>query len=428
MVRNQTGKRDCNDFCKRKITVTRKKNSENIRCSYYSWIVYRRGEKYYADGRGNSPSLGRHSLGADDPDLARKKLLQLDSVMAVRNGLVPRSILDSETITPLSLADGRRLYEVHLARPEVAGGPCAKTRARYRAVFDKFIAFAEAKGIRDWKAATDNLAEQYLRHLESSGYEDATLCLEANFLKQVIKYFVKSKLLPESHLLHLTVKKPSGTSTYCYTREQFEAILEHCSKRTDLVWLHRVVLALGFTGMRISELASLRWADLSVSEGKIVLSNDRLRSTGLSGERRRTKNRTDRILPINPTLAHLFATMSRHASGFVFQGPRGGRLDPDVARTSLIKEVIEPLSARFDSSGDSGFNKARLHSFRHYFCSWAATEGIPERVVQLWLGHRDSSMVARYFHLHEDESKLQIRKLKLTGPQTGDVAREPPAA
>lgn len=408
--------------------MTRNKASNTRQCAFYSWIVYRRGNKYYADGRGNSPSLGRRSLGTDDSNVAREKLDRLDRVMAVRHGLAPRSILDSDNSATLSLAEGRRLYEVHLSRPEVAGGPCAKTRARYRAVFDKFIAFAEAKGICDWRAVTDNLAEQYLRHLECNSYEDATLCLEANFLKQVIKHFVRSKLLPESHLLHLTVKKPSGTSTYCYTREQFEAILEHCSKRTDLVWLHRVVLALGFTGMRISELASLRWADLSVSEGKIVLSNDRLRSTGLSGERRRTKNRTDRILPINPTLAHLFTTMSRHASGFVFQGPRGGKLDPDVARNALIKEVIEPLSARFGSSGDSGFKTARLHSFRHYFCSWAATEGIPERVVQLWLGHRDSSMVARYFHLHDDESKLQIRKLKLTGSETGDVAREPPAA
>jgi hypothetical protein len=41
-----------------------------------------------------------------------------------------------------------------------------------------------------------------------------------------------------------------------------EAIVEWCAKRPELVWLGHVIIALACTGLRISELASLRWTDL----------------------------------------------------------------------------------------------------------------------------------------------------------------------
>jgi integrase len=97
--------------------------------------------------------------------------------------------------------------------------------------------------------------------------------------------------------------------------------------------------------------------------------------------------------------------------GYVFRGPRGGRLKPDTVRRILVREVLEPLAHRFPSTGEKGFRDGRLHSFRHYFCSTCANSGVPERMVMEWLGHVDSEMVRHYYHLHDAEARQRMAGL-----------------
>ena len=90
----------------------------------------------------------------------------------------------------------------------------------------------------------------------------------------------------------------------------------------------------------------------------------------------------------------------------VFTAQKGGVLRPDNVRWVLIKQVIEPLANQFPSEKEEiGFKDGRLHSLRHFFCSVCAHSQIPEQVVMRWLGHRDSKMVRRYYHLHDEESQ-----------------------
>ncbi|SFJ27791.1 RNA 3'-terminal phosphate cyclase [Planctomicrobium piriforme] len=69
--------------------------------------------------------------------------------------------------------------------------------------------------------------------------------------------------------------------------------------------------------------------------------------------------------------------------------------------------------ANSQRSDQRGFIDGRLHSFRHYFCSTCANAGVKERVLMNWLGHRNSKMVHRYYHLHDDESRRQMKQVSL---------------
>ena len=98
----------------------------------------------------------------------------------------------------------------------------------------------------------------------------------------------------------------------------------------------------------------------------------------------------------------------------MFHGPLGGKIKADTVRRILIRDVLKPLASRFPPQGDGpGFLDGRLHSFRHYFCSNCANVGVKERVLMSWLGHRNSKMVHRYYHLHDDESRRQMERVKL---------------
>lgn len=47
-----------------------------------------------------------------------------------------------------------------------------------------------------------------------------------------------------------------------------------------------------------------------------------------------------------------------------------------------------------------------IHSLRHSFETIAVNAGIPQRVVDAWLGHTaDRSMAAVYYHLSNEESQ-----------------------
>ena len=42
----------------------------------------------------------------------------------------------------------------------------------------------------------------------------------------------------------------------------------------------------------------------------------------------------------------------------------------------------------------------------------SANSGVPEQVLMIWLGHRESKMVRHYYHLHEEEAQRQMAKIK----------------
>jgi integrase len=199
-------------------------------------------------------------------------------------------------------------------------------------------------------------------------------------------------------------------------------MLQHCRGVPGSDWLADVILALATTGLRISELAGLRWSDIDL-DAKTIRLVDETHSArrGKVARSRTLKSGRGRIFPIQEELLPALQNLTRHADGLVFHGPRGGRIKPDLARRVLIRDVLKPLAARFPTpDGEVGFADGRLHSFRHYFCSLCANRGVPQRVVMRWLGHRESRMVEHYYHLHDNEARRQMGRIRLFEEETGD--------
>ena len=53
-----------------------------------------------------------------------------------------------------------------------------------------------------------------------------------------------------------------------------------------------------------------------------------------------------------------------------------------------------------------------IHSLRHFFETYCVNAGIPQRVVDAWMGHSgDKSMSAVYYDLDDHESQRFMQKL-----------------
>lgn len=392
--------------------MPKKRMNELVSCAHFAWKLYQRSGVWHADGRSNAINAGRHSLGTTDRAEALQRLSRLDSIVAADHGLIPRDQIPDAAAKILSLADGRKLYEAHIKRPRAVGGTRASTQKKYRAAFDKFILFAESIGVKTWNAVTKQTVTAYLTDLEDKEYADTTMRKEAVTIAQSHKWLMEEGHLAGTEPLNLKIRKTEGQRAYCYTDAEVEAMVTHCQSIPSLAWLAGVIVALACTGLRIAELCSLRWSDIDDVNGWLNLTDESGHAQKAGRNRRELKSGRSRQLPLHAKLVAVLAGVPR-IDGYIFHGPRGGRLKPDTVRNILIREVIKPLAARFPSPPDEqGFKNGRLHSFRHYFASLCAnTPGVTERVAMEWLGHADSEMVRHYYHLHDHESRQQMDRL-----------------
>lgn len=391
------------------------RKNELFRCQHFTWRLFRRDGVWYADGRSNERNPGRHSLGTRNRAEAEANLGRLDHTRAVEMDLAkPETLRDAPPVM-LTLDAGRRLYEQHLDRPRIAGGVRKSTKKRYATVFDKFIEFAKKHHVTTWNDVTKQTLTMYAAHLERNDYKSKTLRNELTTLGQAIRWLVQEEHLVGVEPPKLKLTKVESERAYCYEPSEVAAMIAHCQKQSDLAWLANVIIGLACTGLRISELAALRWSDIDFERGMLALTDESGQGKIAGHGGRQLKSGRSRSLPLHADLLTVLKALPRRAA-LIFYGPRGGKLKPDTVRNILIRDVIKPLAKQFPGQlGKKSFANGRLHSFRHYFASMCANQGTAERIAMEWLGHADSEMVRHYYHLHDAESRQQMAKLNLLG-------------
>lgn len=391
------------------------RSTETIAAQFFTWLLFKRGEYYYADGRGSLPTLGRRSLGTKDRTEARRAVWELDRDMAVQEGLLSASELAAMTSgdSRVSLEEGRRLYEQYVARPLIAHGVRPKTKQRYKTVFDKFLPFAATILVSYWNQLNKNVLSKYASWLVEQEYAPATQLFELSTVKQAHTWLIDEKYLPKTCDFKFPLRKDHDSTRYCWTVEQFNAMVDHCRQCPKLQWLGDLCFTLGYTGMRISEAAALKWSDIDFPRALIRLVDESGQAKA-DKDKRTLKSHRSRSIPIHADLVPVLEHLPRTGS-YVFSGPRSGHLRADTVLRILKRDVLEPLKPRFPSEpGEKGFESGCVHSFRHYFCSRCANSNVPERMVMKWLGHANAAMVRRYYHLELDEARRHMGRVLMT--------------
>ncbi len=386
-----------------------------IQCKNFTWLLFRRSGVYYADGRGGKYQLGKHSLGTRDRTEALQQLGKLDAHLAIEIGLATADEIKSAP-TAVSIVDGWQLYLEYSARSSVMGGVSPATLKRYRGVRDKHTKFCRQHGLDVWSGFDKRALQRYGNWLAGM-HADRTVYFELTLLKSINKWLISSQLLSESAKLNMPLRKPQGTDTYCYSAQEVTTMIDHCRQTPGLAWLKPVIVGLAFTGLRISELAGLRWTDIDEGLTTMRVADERSsRRKREAGTARTTKGRRSRTIPIHPELRTLLADLPRGEDGYIFHAAQGGRVRSRNLLDQLNKHVISPLKKLFPKvTGEIGFEDGTLHSFRHFFCSQCFLGGASEGEIKEWLGHRESRMVEHYRHLRGDDAQRKMSQIVFLG-------------
>ncbi|MFT3881092.1 MAG: site-specific integrase [Gemmatales bacterium] len=406
--------------------MPKQRKKELIVCKYFRWKLGKRNGVFFADGRsGNRINLGRHSLGSKDKNQAIEAMKALDEQMAVKHGIISKENLQFQNeANPLTIEEGWSLYHAFCSQPRVTGGVKESSRKRYSSVFAKFVPFAKKKGFLYCHQLSGDLLRSYAAWLDGESYAYRTEYFEITTVKQAIKWWISEERLPANFKIKLKkMPKPQGTDTYCFTLDEVTAMIDLCQSQPELLWLQRVIIALASTGLRISELSSLRWSDIDFEHNRLQLTDESMLTHKIPKRVRRiTKSSRSRSFPLSSQFKSMLESMDHSSGGTIFKGRDDEDLNAKSVRDFFRRKVLDPLAKRFPSAPSAfGLKDGRLHSFRHYFCSTCANNNVPELAIMKWLGHRNSEMVKHYYHQNDPDEQLRMSSVLFFNPTVGNT-------
>lgn len=180
-------------------------------------------------------------------------------------------------------------------------------------------------------------------------------------------------------------KEPRGRERFLSDSER-AALLQACKASSSRYLYTVVVLALS-TGMRRGEIMSLRWPQVDIPRGRILLYE--------------TKNDTSRAVPLTGLALTLMSDLAKVR-----------RIDTDLVFSSEAGAHPVDLTKPWTTAlGRANLTNFRFHDLRHSAASYLAMNGATTIEIAAVLGHKTLQMVKRYSHLANSHTNSVVTSM-----------------
>lgn len=191
--------------------------------------------------------------------------------------------------------------------------------------------------------------------------------------------------------------EPRGRVRYLSDKER-KKLLETCQQKEFKKLYPIVVLALS-TGMRKEEILSLKWAQIDLKAGTIILT--------------KTKNKERRRVPVTLRALELLKQHEkekREDTEFVFPGERISHKNgcKVIALSERHYDIKRPWMKLLDKADIKDFT---FHDLRHSCASYLAMNGATSLEIAEVLGHKSLDVVKRYAHLSEGHTARVVKSM-----------------
>ena len=183
-------------------------------------------------------------------------------------------------------------------------------------------------------------------------------------------------------------KEPKGRVRFLSDEER-ERLLEVCKESSNPNLYPLVVLTLS-TGMRRGEVRNLKWDDVDLKAGAIVLHE--------------TKNNERRRVPVKGLALELLKDHSkirRLDTNFVFPGKLSHKTGIGWEYRELFERAVK----------EAKLENFLFHDLRHSCASYLAMNGASLLEIAEVLGHKTLQMVKRYSHLAEGHTAGVVERM-----------------
>jgi len=284
----------------------------------------------------------------------------------------------------------------YLTHVQVEKGLASNTLSAYRRDMAKFEDFAKKRKLALNAVKRDDLVD-FLASLYRQKLESKTVARHLVTLRNFFRHAQVQGSISEDPTAHLESPKIRRSLPGYLRLEEVEKLLELPDQKTPLGLRDRAMLEVLYsTGLRVSELTSLRVNDLDTKVGcvRCIGKGDKERLVPVG---RKALGIVERYLRDGRTA--LIGPGRNSAGAFLFVNRRGGR----ISRVGVWKI--------FSAYGRKAGLRVPLtpHMLRHSFATHLLERGADLRSVQLMLGHSDISTTQIYTHVVEERLKQIYR-------------------
>ena len=221
---------------------------------------------------------------------------------------------------------------------------------------------------------------------------------ESILIEQLFKFARSRKLIAENPLADIKLPEPRSISKPAPSLEQVNDIISAADEELR-VWL----LMLALTGQRVGELQRLRTEDVDLVGGWIHIA---------SRPGAETKNKESRKVPMHARLRRTLEALPPRTHRWFFTATPGSRYPEGGHRinTSSVNKRLAVVLGRIGlpAGREAGFV---VHSLRHFFETVTVHAGIPQFVINRWMGHSDRTMGSTCFHLSDCDSQACMARV-----------------
>lgn len=214
-----------------------------------------------------------------------------------------------------------------------------------------------------------------------------------------------------ARVLDIPAKRTRRPLVTFLTRTEINALLAAPDRATWIGRRDHALLALAAqTGLRVSELASLRTIDFHPGRGPHV------RVTG--------KGRKERVTPLSKQTVAITTVWLTERGGRtedpIFPGPFGAHLGRDAIR----KLVVKHAKTAAVTCPSLAAKQVGVHTLRHSAAMNLLQNRVDLATIALWLGHEGLRTVEHY--LHADQTIKERALARTTPPDTKPGRYRPP--
>ncbi|HET7569766.1 MAG TPA: site-specific tyrosine recombinase XerD [Gammaproteobacteria bacterium] len=262
-------------------------------------------------------------------------------------------------------------------------GLSANTLMAYRTDLVSLGRWLASRGIALEHATTADL-QAFLAHRTEKGGSPRSTARQLSTIRRFYRYLVREGVNSEDPSASIARPKLGRPLPKSMTEAEVEALLAAPDTRKPLGVRDRAMLELLYaTGLRVSELVTLRREQLNLQQGTV-------RVTG-KGDRQR-------LIPLGEEAIVWLERHLAEARPDILNGRETPYLFPTSRSECMTRQAFWHLIKRYA-------NKARIkqdlspHTLRHAFATHLLNHGADLRVVQMLLGHSDLSTTQIYTHV-----------------------------
>lgn len=264
----------------------------------------------------------------------------------------------------------------------------------YRRDLRRMLAFLESKDVADLKQVTAAQLNSYILYLERAGFSAATVSRNVASMRAFFHYAEKKRMVGEDPTEQIRPPHIEKKTPGILTAEETARLLAQPGTDSAKGLRDRAMLELLYaTGLRVTELITLKNEDIELSMGYVVVRD---------GEK-------ERAVPFGKAAAGALGRYYAEARPVLLKGEACAYAFVNCSGGPMSRQGFWKLLKHY--AGQAGIKEdITPHTLRHSFAAHLVQNGADLRAVQEMMGHADIATTQMYVHMNVEHIRQIYRK------------------